>query len=355
MALTKISELEVGKKLAQDIFTPYGQLLLKKGTILTWRHLKSLYQQGIREVMLHSEGPIYQGENDEDPSPPPPKAENRPLSDLLQQSTAAFKQTFDQVARHLPLEIEPLEEIVSSLSHELAESHNLIRHIRNFKNREDYTYEHSVSVAAISMQIGYLLNYSRAKLSELGKAGLLHDIGKALIAPEILRKNGPLSDAEFAEISRHPVIGFNLTAKIYGGSSAICQGILQHHERMDGSGYPSRLRGSEIHEFGRILAIADVFDAVTSNRAYSRKISLYQAAEELSRGAFGKLDPFICQQFLSYLTNFFVGNVIRLNTGEIGEVIRIDPSEPTRPLVRIGEKYIDLRTSRDRLIEEILS
>lgn len=128
--------------------------------------------------------------------------------------------------------------------------------------------------------------------------------------------------------------------------------ILQHHEREDGSGYPNGLLGSQIHPTAKAITVADVFEAITADRPYRRRFTIYQAADSLQGMLYGKLCPEKTTIFLQGLSSFYVGNMIRLSNGEVGEVIWIDKFIPTRPTVRVNDKYYDLMRMRDLTIEE---
>ena len=343
MALTKkINDLRVGTRLAEDLFGPQGKLLLPRGTVIAWNHLKDLYAQGLQEVFLQSPGVVIDAANS-----------LRPVGKILEELAEGLRQLLNGVKNGQPPDTGEVSGMVDRLLGAVVNCNNLLAHFRSFGEGLNLIAEHSLGVAALAMQIGLLLEYDEHSLKELGTAALLHDLGKIPLDPELAHEAKAPAESQPEELYRHPVIGLNLTSPLYGADSRICMGILQHHERMDGSGYPLGRRGDAIPEFARIIAIADLFDSIAYRGAMGR-VSEYGAAEELAKLTFGHVDPHICRQFLSYLANFYVGNVVRLSTGEIGEVVRIDPSEPTRPLVRVGENYLDLRSTRAVTIEEVV-
>lgn len=343
MALTKkISDLRIGTRLDEDLFGPQGKLLLPQGTVISWSHLKDLYAQGLQEVFLQSPETVID-----------PTSSSRPAGEILKELSDGLGQLLTGVKNGQPLDAGEVSGLVDQLLEVVLNCNNLLGHFRSFQEGLDPIAEHSIGVAALAMQIGLLLDYDEQTLKELGTAALLHDLEKIQVDSDPAHGAKAPAEGQREESFRHPVIGLNQTSKLYGADSRICMGILQHHERMDGSGYPLGRRGNDIPEFARIIAIADLFDSIAYGGTTGR-VSEYGAAEELAKLAFGHVDPHICREFLSYLANFYVGNVVRLSTGEIGEVVRIDPSEPTRPLVRVGERYIDLRSSRTVTIEEVV-
>lgn len=356
---TKISDLQIGVTLGQNLYSPYGQLLLSKGTVVQWRHLKSLYQQGFKEVLLD----IPDNPASTLDSPPPAALDANSISPNLDinlavnQSLSYTKQIFTSIRHQKAFELQLAHKTINILLPSVIKNQtkNVFKYLKLVKQGQAYLLEHAVGVSILSTIIGQILGYNPESLQRLAISGLLHDSGMSLIRPEILNKTGSLTSEELAEVSRHPRLGYQLLTNYFPPNDPVMLGVLQHHEKIDGTGYPHRLTGDKISEFARIIAVADRFDAITSSRIYRRKESPYRAAEQLRTCSFNEIDPTICQRFLEFITSFYIGNIIRLNTGEIGEVIRIDPSEPSRPLIRVGDSYLDLRKSRHQYIDEIIS
>ncbi|NPV91556.1 MAG: HD domain-containing protein [Firmicutes bacterium] len=343
----KISDLRVGTKLMDDIYSPQGQKIISKGTVLNWQHLKDLYQLGLQEVMV----------NLPEDAPAIDAASTLGQTKVVSTMTGvveAYHDMFEGIRGSREMDPETIEQCVKRLYSEVLDCFNLVAYFRAFKGNSDYISDHSVAVSAISMQIGLILGYDEKSIKELGTASLLHDIGKALLAPQLTARAYPLSQVEVEEMAKHPLLGVKLVSPLYGANSRISMGILQHHEKMDGTGYPLGSTSGDIPELARIIAVANLFDNLISGSHNGQRHSDYQAAEELGKSTFGQTDPRICRQFLEYLATFYVGNIVKLNTGDIGEVLRVDPTEPTRPLIRIGEKYVDLRSNRSLIIEEVV-
>ncbi|MHB8065358.1 MAG: HD-GYP domain-containing protein, partial [Ruminiclostridium sp.] len=164
---------------------------------------------------------------------------------------------------------------------------------------------------------------------------LLHDIGKVMIPPQILQKNSALTDEEYEIIKQHSVIGYNILKKIPQISEVSAMVALCHHERYDGKGYLSGLVRDEIHIYSRIVAIADIFDALTSDRIYRKKISINQAIDYLTVIAAASLDSKVLCCFTKIIPPFPIGTGVILNNGEKGIVIKLNQNLPTRPVIRI--------------------
>jgi HD-GYP domain-containing protein (c-di-GMP phosphodiesterase class II) len=221
-------------------------------------------------------------------------------------------------------------------------------------DRSLYVYSHPVKVAFISFVIGKWMGMESSELSRLVCTGMVHDIGKAKIRDSILNKPDKLTNEERQIIRNHPVMGYRLLAGLGVLDKDILLGVLSHHERQDGSGYPRRQKGDQIHKFGKIIAIADIYDAMTSRRPYQDKSTPFKAIEEIQALSFGFLDPLICQVFLNNIINFYYGKTVRLNNDLVGEIVYVNPEEMTRPLIHCEDEYINLTQERDLKIIELL-
>ncbi|MGB4701824.1 MAG: HD-GYP domain-containing protein, partial [Syntrophomonadaceae bacterium] len=179
-------------------------------------------------------------------------------------------------------------------------------------------------------------------------------IGKVYIDSEILNKPGQLTKEEYEEVKKHTTLGYNLIVQNGSFSHDVANAALLHHERADGTGYPMGIKGYNIPFYAAVTAVADVYDAITSDRVYSARSSPYTAAEILWEESFGRLDPRITKVFYDKIANFYVGNQVRLSNNEIGVVIFVDPSMPTRPIVMVDDKFYNLATDRSIFIQEVI-
>jgi HD-GYP domain-containing protein (c-di-GMP phosphodiesterase class II) len=155
-------------------------------------------------------------------------------------------------------------------------------------------------------------------------------------------------------MKQHPIYGYNILKKNNILSNDVLMGALMHHEREDGSGYPLGLKGEKIHTYGKIVAVADIFDAMMSDRVYRKKRPPFKVAEYISDRSFDSLDPYISRVFLQGISRFFVGNIVRLSDGRIGKVIYIYPQQPTKPVVLAGGEFLDFSKESDITIVEII-
>ena len=185
-------------------------------------------------------------------------------------------------------------------------------------------------------------------------AGLFHDIGNVRIDRSILFKPTALTAAEAEEMKTHTVQGYNLLKNVAAINEGVKLTALQHHEKIDGSGYPAGLSGDKIHPYARIVAVSDIFHAMTLQRSYRKAVSPYLVLETLHKESFGKLDPVYVRAFIEKATQFHNGTVVRLSDNRIGEIVFSDRNHPTRPWVSVNGTIINLTTNHRLHIESII-
>ncbi|MEG0753751.1 MAG: HD-GYP domain-containing protein, partial [Angelakisella sp.] len=210
-------------------------------------------------------------------------------------------------------------------------------HIVSIKAYDDYTYTHSMMVGLISVLIGVRLGLTEYRLNELAVCGLMHDLGKVDIPVNIINKPEKLNDDEYAIIRMHPESAVRRLRGNRACTPAVLQGIASHHEKYDGTGYPQGLSGERIPLYGRILALADVFDALTSKRSYRENWTPEQAIEYMMGLANIHFDFNLLNSFLSVIAAYPVGSIVRLSNGYTSVVIRNTPGMTLRPTVRVLE------------------
>jgi HD-GYP domain-containing protein (c-di-GMP phosphodiesterase class II) len=231
---------------------------------------------------------------------------------------------------------------------------DILTFLNSVQDKNPYMYSHPANVAFISLVIGKWLNLDYLKIANLVRTALLHDIGKAKIKDSLLNKADTLTSEEMEKIKSHPVIGYKILESVIAFDSEVLQGVLLHHERMDGTGYPLRLKGEKINLFSRIIAIADTFDAITATKTYREKNSPLKAVEEIQANGFNHLDPYICKIFVNNIIDFYSGSAIRLSNEQVGNIVYINPIEITKPLVCCDNEYHDLSVERDIKVVELL-
>ncbi|MDN5279556.1 MAG: hypothetical protein PWR01_3521 [Clostridiales bacterium] len=227
------------------------------------------------------------------------------------------------------------QEVAAQLAEEVVRSPDAILNLMDIKSFDDYTFTHNINVATISLLIGSALDLPREELNELGTGALLHDVGKLKIPLSILNKDGKLTDQEFTEMKSHPTYGYEILSKSRGISERARMVALQHHEKFQGGGYPKRLKGTEISLFARICAIADVYDALTTDRPYRVAMSPYDAMKILNSGIDNHFDPKVLIAFVRKFSLYPAGSMVALNDGSFALVLKNNPSSVIRPVIKI--------------------
>ncbi len=347
MRLVGIHRVEIGSVLGRDVLSGRAGAppLLARGTILSARYLEALERAGIHALYVEDE--LGKG------------IEVSPL--LSEETRAAAVQSLDEAfgrARQGVEAGEPipddalsgLSELARLIADEIAQSGDAVVALQDLGAADSYTLQHSINVTALGMLIGrrHLLLHGwvdfrrelrfdkvEERLVQLGLGLMLHDIGKLILPTEILTKPGPLDETEWELVRGHPAAGLDLLA--YSTVGPLARTVIRsHHERWDGGGYPDGVAGSAIHQFARIGAIADVYDAITSERPYSRARPPHVGWSVIVDGAGTAFEPASVATFRSVVAPYPPGSEIVLDDGRRGVVVSVRPGDLERPLVRIG-------------------
>ncbi|UFJ42045.1 HD-GYP domain-containing protein [Brevibacillus humidisoli] len=344
----------VGRVLEEDVYSRTGLLLLTKGAVLTHTDIYNLLRQRIWFVSVVNLVATDRADVDFVGQLSSLSEEHGQIKSYIQ-AMDGIRGLFGQVTEEQIPSLDSFSAPFLPLMNEVHMQAGIFRFLYALEGSDSYTYRHSVNVGILSSLIAKLMNKSHQEIVTIGQAGLLHDIGKMLVASDILLKPGKLTDEEFAEMKRHTIYGAQLIAKMAGGSELLSQCALLHHERLDGSGYPEGRKGGEIPIECQIISVADVFDAICSDRIYKGRTSPFEAAQQLWQAVFeGQLNAEIVTKFLHYIYSYYIGSRAVLNSGEEVEIVLIHKDEPIRPLVRKGERYIDLRSRRSLFIERLI-
>mgnify|MGYP000975230112 CR=1 FL=1 len=327
MIYLPIQYLRPGMTLAKSIASSAGLLsLIVAGQKLTPSAIVRLRRAGIP-------GAYIQSSFGDDLVPEDffePEYKTRVITELKSVYTD-FSRTHTFSNRHLDISADLAEDMVVKI---LNKDEYLVNVVA-IKDYDNYTYSHSMCVAVLSVLIGIRMGYSERELKELALSGLLHDIGKVDIPIEIINKHGALTESEFAEIKKHPLKSVEHIRSCCALSQMVLAGVAEHHEKYDGTGYPYGLQGENICIYARILALADVYDALTSERAYRQAWSPSEAIEYMLTQGNTHFDYELLQTFLKTVVAYPVGSIIRLSDDSLGLVVRTSPDNTLRPVVRI--------------------
>ena len=306
MIRLKPNQLKTGMVTAQSIFNEKGAPFLVRGTPLTDRYIYRLRQLSIPELHVTSLSSNFQLQ------PPPDIVEER----TRVQAVDNVAETFREAEENGRFDMTRLEKCADFLVRDImAKKKNLVQ-ITDIRLHDSYTFSHSVNVAVLSTMLGDLCGYSKRKLQIITLGGLLHDIGKLAVPTPILNKSGSLTAGEFKIIRRHPSEGRKILKELTSPIASILAIIaVQHHEHLDGSGYPYHVRGKSIHPYSRITAIADVYDALTSVRPYKRAYKPNVVYRMMMQNSTGHFDMDRLRLFFDNVAIYPVGTVMKTQLG----------------------------------------
>lgn len=285
-------------------------------------------------AMLELDGPVISESVDSPIIMPATLEEERAqAAKVIASSRKAIESMFKDLRMGKAIEAEAVMPIVEEISASVTRNvHALISLVR-LKTVDDYTYMHSVAVCALMTALGRELKLSDTEIKQAGLAGLMHDMGKAGIPLQILNKPGSLTDNEFDVIRQHPQLGHDMLLKANISDAVTLDVCLHHHEKMDGSGYPEHLSGDQMTIFAKMGAICDVYDAVTSTRAYKPAWEPGMALKRMASWS-GHFDPEVFKAFVKSLGIYPIGTVVMLKSGRLAVVVKQTPDSLLKPVVK---------------------
>lgn len=323
MRRLSVQQLKEGMVVARTIYDGDARVLLHAGIILDDLYIKRLQELGIISIYVNDA-----------------LTKDIHIPEVISETTRLkvikeIKDNFANLENNRKLNVRSVKKLVDNILDELLQNHRVLIHLTDIRTFDDYTFAHSVNVAILSIMTGITLGYHDLKLKELGLGALLHDIGKTKIGIDILNKPDDLNKEEYDEIKKHPAYGFEILRQYQDIPLLSAHVAYQHHERWDGKGYPRNLVGEDIHEYARIVAVADVYDALLADRPYRPAYTVNQALTVLKRMANTYLDKNIVTALISNIAIYPIGSIVELNTGDIALVVDVNKDYPTRPVLRV--------------------
>lgn len=343
----KISDVKLGMYL-EDVVDDNGLLLLSsKDPVRDTDQIEQLKKRGIRTVLINidrKENKVKIGHLTEvalEPEIDPKKREEEYYKELdvavqvHKSSVMKASEAMKAVRAGFSFSMSRIESAAEEIINSLLRNPDALISLSQLKGYDNYTYIHSVNVSILVASLANTLGYSKDRLFEIGIGGLLHDIGKMRIPDNVLNKPGKLTDTEFAIIKRHPEFGIEAVINKRGISDLSKKIILQHHERYNGKGYPLGLSGERIHEVGLISAVADVYDALTSDRIYKSAWTPQKALLMIFKGCDQEYSRRIVELFTKHMGIYPVGSFVKLYSNEMGVVVRVRRGQLLTPEVLI--------------------
>lgn len=344
--------LREGMILGKNLCGRDGSLLLHQGQTIKASYIKKIHELGYQGVYIQdnlSEDIVIESVIDDE---------------LRLSAVKAIKDVYilSQQTKKNP-DLRTTENVAAELVERIINNKDIMVNVIDLKVFDDYTYYHSVNVAVLALIMGVALGYTKTELYKLALSALLHDIGKVFISKNIIDKNGKLTNEEFEEIKKHPTYGYNYLKDRIEIPPKSFLGALQHHEKFDGTGYPDRLKGASISNFGRLIAVADVFDALTSDRPYRKAMPPSESMEYIMGGAGSMFDPDFVRVFTRKVATYPLGSCVRLSDNRLCIVVENHEDCGMRPKVKVidestsGAVYLDLRgdkNARNITIQDIV-
>lgn len=361
MRIINTKFLEPGMKTGKQVYSSDGTILLQSGIILTENYIKNLTDKNIPALYIDDE--LSEGIEINDAVDLEIKA----------QAVETIKNIFDGLSQIKNVKAKnnfitdeayfDIRYAINRIMDNLKQNKSGLFNMAEVMSTDLSAYTHSVNVAILSMLVGRSLWLDDKQLVNLGTGALMHDIGRARIPAEIMNKPSALTKEEEKIIQQHPLIGYEMVKSNMTISAMVKTIILMHHERLNGTGYPNGLRAEKINNFVRIVSICDIFEAITSDRAYRKKMPIYQALELLNVQAVNTIDPKICIELRKSIAIYPLGTAVILSNGKKGLIIENRKSHSMRPKVKLthnedgsrvsGFKVIDLMKELTLFIEDV--
>lgn len=347
MRLVPTNCAKIGATIGKDIYNDKNSILLKKGVELTESLVKKIENNGVFTIYIDD------------------GYSNKEITEVIRpelkhKAVAAIQDTFKSIIKmnkkalasedlhfkeklrlkSMDKYVHTLKSISEKIIEDLTNNHTLMINLVDIKNIDTYTYDHSLNVAVLSAVLGIELKLTKNELYKLFMGALLHDIGKAFISSDIITKTTELTEEEEDILMTHASLGYDYLKESYGLDATSKIIALQHHEKFDGTGYPKHAEGTQIHRFARIVAIANVYDAMTSDSANSRALPPNEVIEYIMANCGTQFDFELASIFVRKIIPFPEGTIVNLSNGKIAIVESVISDFPLRPTLKIFEKNV---------------
>ena len=353
-----INEVKSGMLVAYDVLNDSGQLLFPAGARLTEKAITRMRFHAIPFIRIYIENPSDAVDDGVDEQSFFEKLrdteEFKEFNEKFTDVAATFEEEMRRVLREGgDTDSTSLSNGVKKILGSCRSGIQVFDLLHCSRTYDEVVFAHSLNVAIISAGLGGWLHFSAEDIDTLIVCGIYHDIGKLVIPKEIIDKPGPLTPEEFDVIKTHTTKGYAILNKM-NLDRRVKLAALMHHERSDGSGYPFGVTGDRVDDLTKVIAIADVYEAMTAPRKYRKARCPFEAVRMFESSGLALYDTSFLMTFLEHITMCYMGYRVRLNDGTIGTIVYINKQDDTRPMIRVGSEYINLFRNPELFIEEIL-
>lgn len=360
----KVENLQVGM-LVVDVGRSWMNhpFLTKQRRIRSSKDIQNLKDYGIQEVSIETEiktdstaglspeeaSPFFgedlsQETEKERPSLPPSpdrvpekevpfQEELKKASVLQQEAHSLIRDYMQDIRAGKNIDCQKVKRVVNRMIDSIFRNPEALTSLARLKGYDEYTFVHSINVCILCLALGRQLRFTQEELQGIGIGALLHDAGKMKLPPQILNKPGKVTEAEYKEIKKHPLLTLEVLEKAGKIPDASLQMAIQHHERYNGKGYPFGLMAHQISQFGQIAAIADVYDAITSDRCYQRGVPPHEGIKRIYEWSQSDFNPILVERFIQLMGIYPAGTVVQLNSNEVGIVYAVNREKILKPQV----------------------
>lgn len=330
--ISKCVELDI---VFEDVVSPYGSLILPRGSVVNDYIIQKLKEFGIEYIYIFDRNREKTFLNYDS------------FEERFEANIDKIKHLMNEIIRGKKIDYNILNKITDDVIVSWESPEYVMTYLKKINDKDDYTYFHCINVAFYSALIAGYLKLPKDDIKIAIQAALLHDLGKVKIPIELLNKKEKLTNEEFDEIKRHAIYGYEMVKTDKHLGEEIKEVILMHHEREDKSGYPLGVGGLDLSIYSKIVSVADVYDAMTSNRPYRKALTPFDAFNEFITISKNNLDVSIVNILTSRLSSYYTGSKVLLNNGETGNIVYIPPHCIQKPVINVGKDFLDLSKEED--------
>lgn len=347
-----VHHLKEGCIVSKDLYSQTPKPVLPKDTVLTNVHLDVLQAFLFESVEIYpvmANGGYFFVDEAET------AAQKSSYVSAYLKGIETFKKEFTRWENGMQPDLFILRKLFLSLLDRYLHNKNELFSLHRNSSPKTYPYHHSLTVGLLSSFLAKKLHYADNEIKMVGLAGILADFGMTKLPAKFTTGTVSLTDKEYKDLKNHPIVSAQVIKNLPTINQEMILGVLQHHEREDGSGYPYGFHGNKIHHYAKIIAVADAFHAMISERTYRKQQSPFKVLDNMKTDQFGRFDQRILDVLTNEVANLSVGTKVRLTNRDIGEIVFIQPQSPTRPIVKLDDgTYLTLNNHRELYIDEIL-